>query len=241
MNNIYVVEDLAYTRANIISTLEQNHFKIIGSSAIASRAWEQITTHNDVISLVLIDIHLTGEKDGIWLAEKIGLELNIPYIFLTAYDDNITTSAVLKTKPYGYILKPFKKTELVTTIKLALKKHQELQSKTFDKKPLKDYLYIKSGKGSQKINLNQLKYLQSDGNYIYLFLDNQKLMLRSTLSKMLNILPDHKFIRVHQRYVVCIDKVDFVNTKHLRIGEQKIPISKAHSKEVKSIFDDNTK
>ncbi len=231
---VYVVEDIAYTRANIISILEENNFEVAGSSAIASRAWEQIFDNGDKIDLVLIDVHLTGEKDGTWLAEKIGLELNIPFVFITAYDDSITTSAILRTKPYGYILKPFKKTELITVVNVAIEKHKEFQSKGLNNDNRNNLLYVRVGSNTQKINLNQLNYLQSDGNYIYFFEDLQKFIVRSTLSKALDILPEDKFIRVHQRYVVSIEKIDSFNSKYLKIGDQKIPISKSYKKEVKS-------
>jgi CheY-like chemotaxis protein len=72
--------------------------------------------------LILMDIRLQGEMDGISASEKIRDKLNIPVIFLTAFSDQSTFERALVTAPYGYIIKPFSANTLSTTIKVALKK-----------------------------------------------------------------------------------------------------------------------
>lgn len=74
--------------------------------------------------LVLMDIHLKGEMDGIEASEHIYRELNIPIIFLTANTDEATYARAKLTGPFGYLLKPFRQEELHTTIGIALYKHQ---------------------------------------------------------------------------------------------------------------------
>lgn len=74
--------------------------------------------------LVLMDIHLKGEMDGIEAAEYIYHQLNIPIIYLTANADETTFAKAKLTGPFGYLLKPFQETELHTTIGIALYKHQ---------------------------------------------------------------------------------------------------------------------
>lgn len=74
--------------------------------------------------LVLIDIRLKGEMDGVEVAEEIRHFLDIPIIYLTALSDEFTLQRAMWTDPYGYILKPFDERELRTTIEIALHKHQ---------------------------------------------------------------------------------------------------------------------
>ena len=74
--------------------------------------------------LVLMDIRLHGDMDGIDAAEQIRANLGIPVVYLTAYADDKTVERATKTQPYGYILKPFRERELGTAIEVALYNHQ---------------------------------------------------------------------------------------------------------------------
>ena len=74
--------------------------------------------------LVLMDIRLHGDLDGIDAAEQIRSNLGIPVVYLTAYADDKTVERATKTQPYGYILKPFRERELGTAIEVALYNHQ---------------------------------------------------------------------------------------------------------------------
>ena len=73
--------------------------------------------------LVLMDIVLKGEMDGVQAAEKIGSLYHIPVVFLTAFSDDETLQRAKQTEPFGYILKPFDERELRTTIEMALYRH----------------------------------------------------------------------------------------------------------------------
>jgi PAS domain S-box-containing protein len=80
--------------------------------------------------LVLMDIKLKGEMDGIEAAEQIRTRLNVPVIYLTAFADEATLQRAKITQPFGYLLKPFEERELHTTIEMALYKsrmEQKLQ------------------------------------------------------------------------------------------------------------------
>jgi len=74
--------------------------------------------------LVLMDIMLHGEMDGITAAEKIHASFDIPIIYITAYADDETLKRAKITEPYGYIVKPFKERELQISIEMALYKHK---------------------------------------------------------------------------------------------------------------------
>jgi diguanylate cyclase len=74
--------------------------------------------------LVLMDIVIQGDMDGIEAATEISQKYGIPVIYLTAYADNETLDRAKSTSPFGYILKPFKDKELEVTIEIALQKHQ---------------------------------------------------------------------------------------------------------------------
>ena len=74
--------------------------------------------------LVLMDIRLRGNMDGVEAAAEIGSQLDIPVVYLTAHADDGTVQRAKMTAPYGYIIKPFDETELRTAIEMALYKHE---------------------------------------------------------------------------------------------------------------------
>jgi len=73
--------------------------------------------------LILCDINIKGQKDGIEIAAYVQEHLNIPLIFVTALSDRGTLERAKKTLPYGYIVKPFSDGDLLSAIELALYKH----------------------------------------------------------------------------------------------------------------------
>jgi CheY-like chemotaxis protein len=118
---ILVVED-----ESIIALDIQNRLKTLGYSVptIASSGEEALqkatASHPD---LVLMDIVLKGDMDGIDTAERLAM-LNIPIVYLTAYADAQTLQRAKATGPFGYILKPFTAHQLQSTIEIALHKHR---------------------------------------------------------------------------------------------------------------------
>jgi two-component system cell cycle sensor histidine kinase/response regulator CckA len=121
-SRILVVEDEGIIAKDIQSTLNRSGYSVI---AIASSGEEAIKkameTHPD---LVLMDIVLEGDMDGVTAAEHIRDHFDIPVVYLTAYSDDTTLQRAKITEPYGYILKPFQERELYTTIEMALYKHK---------------------------------------------------------------------------------------------------------------------
>lgn len=81
-------------------------------------------TEDTSFDLVLMDIMLHGEVDGVWAAKQIMSSYGIPVIYLTAYADEDTVQRAKITDPYGYIVKPFKERELDISIDMALYKHK---------------------------------------------------------------------------------------------------------------------
>ena len=120
--NILVVEDESLVAKDI-----QNRLKKFGYAvpAIVSSGEDAIKKVAETSwDLVLMDIQLKGEIDGVKAAEEIHNNFNVPVIYLTANADESTLERAKVTEPFGYILKPFKEKELKTTIEITLTKHR---------------------------------------------------------------------------------------------------------------------
>jgi PAS domain S-box-containing protein len=119
---ILIVEDEGITALDI-----QNRLISLGYTVpdIASAGAEAVEKAEEMApDLVLMDIMLPGEIDGVTAAEQIRARFDIPIIYLTAYADDATLQRAKVTEPYGYIVKPFKERELHIAIDMALYKHR---------------------------------------------------------------------------------------------------------------------
>jgi diguanylate cyclase len=128
MNNtqILIVEDeliIAKNTANKLQKLGYSISKIVSSGEAAIES-----INCDPPDLILMDISIKGDMDGIETADKIKETADIPVVFLTAYANDETLDRAAKTGSYGYIIKPFREQELHATIKITLSKHQEQSS-----------------------------------------------------------------------------------------------------------------
>jgi signal transduction histidine kinase len=121
-SKILVVEDEMLVAEDIAGRLRRLGYEVTdivesGEEAIAS-------VLKNPPDLVLMDIVLAGEIDGIETAEKIRQHKQIPIVYLTAYGDKKTLNRSKTTDPYGYVVKPFDEQQLNTTIEIALNKYQ---------------------------------------------------------------------------------------------------------------------
>ena len=118
---ILIIEDDHVIGMEIKDRLETLGYNVLTRLSYGEDAIEQAgDLHPD---LILMDIQLAGEIDGIQAADKIRDLYDIPVVYLTAYADDNTLERAKITEPFGYVLKPFEERELVSTIEMALYKH----------------------------------------------------------------------------------------------------------------------
>jgi len=122
---ILLVEDESIEAMDIKQTVQSFGYEV---QYTASRGEEALEKAQELLpDLILIDIILKGEMDGIEVCSEIK-KLNIPFIYLTAHSEESTFQKALKTEPYGYVLKPFDPVELKYAIEMALYK-KEMEKK----------------------------------------------------------------------------------------------------------------
>lgn len=118
---ILIVDDETIVALDIKNTLQKYGYTVIGVASNAKEAIEMVKTSSP--NMILMDIMLKGNKDGIEVSSEINKFADIPIIFLTAYSDDHTLERAKKVEPYGYLIKPFDNRELFTTIEMSLYKH----------------------------------------------------------------------------------------------------------------------
>ncbi|MFK8045328.1 MAG: response regulator [Crocinitomicaceae bacterium] len=236
--NVLVVEDESIVSKDIQHSLKKLGYTIVGAAATGEKAYELATTlHTDII---LMDIMLKGEMDGIETAEKIRGEVNVPIIYLTAYADKSTLEKAKITEPYGYIIKPFKDVDLHTTIEMALYKFSQEQkvkeerdlfySLIENKEVNSDLIFVKSNNRLVKIKTSDVYYVEALKDYVSLITLDNRYTFHSSMKDILTKLPTDQFIRVQRSYIVRIDKITSIEYPSLELEkiDKTIPIGGAY-------------
>ncbi len=169
--------------------------------------------------VILLDIRMKSEREGIEIAEQINQSFKIPFIFITAHSDKEIIKLALNTKPAGYITKPFKQMDVYAAVRLA-----EANSE----KETERYLLFKDSYDTIKLLVDDILYVQSDDNYIHIFTENKKYTLRNTLEWFKENTPEELFHRTHRSYIVNITKITKSNSKSVFIYDLEIPVSRGN-------------
>lgn len=121
---VVVVEDEGLIRMDVVATLQEAGYEVVGEGADGEEAIKLATELEP--DLVVMDIKMP-KLDGISAAEKIG-ELKIPVVLLTAFSQSDLVARAAEAGAMAYVTKPFKPTDLLPAIQIALSRHEEMVS-----------------------------------------------------------------------------------------------------------------
>jgi two-component system cell cycle sensor histidine kinase/response regulator CckA len=122
---VLVIEDERIVAKDIQSRLKKLGFEVPVVCTSGQEALQKVLESPPHV--VLMDIHLKGEQDGVEIAKQLYHNFHIPIIYLTAYGDSETVSRAKIAEPFGYLLKPFQDEEIRLAIEIALYKHHSEQ------------------------------------------------------------------------------------------------------------------
>ena len=231
---ILVVEDELIIAEDIRMMLENLGYEVIGTAPGYSEAIELM--NRNLPDGVLIDILLAGEKDGIALAETIRANYNLPFIFITSHSDTATVERAKSVHPDGYLMKPFEKKDLYTSIEIAFSNFLSREEKEVENENsffLKDSIFIRKDYLLIKIRFDDLKWVKSDGNYLELYCTDEKHLVRSSMKNFVQKLPANRFLQVHKSYLVNLEHIKSIDHRNVRIDDELIPIGRAFLDEIK--------
>lgn len=244
---ILIVEDELLLAQDISNRLTAINYETVGIAPTAIKALQLLAENTD-IDIILIDIILKGNLDGIELATLINAKYDIPFIFLTSHADNELVERAKNVRPYAYILKPFNDRQVSVAIELALMnfynktpekdllKRREFAVDDNQVLQIKDSLFLKKGHHFERVPLKEILFLQADSNYCTVHAKSGRYIYSTVLKKIEAELPQNQFLRTHRSYVININLVSGFEGNTLFVGEKKIPVSKAHRDEVFKLF-----
>lgn len=227
---VLVVEDDMIIAANISLQLTKLGYEITG---IETRGEEAIVhAQENRPDIILMDVNLKGELDGIETASIIHSRLKIPIIYLTANTDEASFKRAKETHPFAFIPKPLNTIQLRRTFELVVQqinlKEDKKENGYSSLKVLEDRIFIRHKGHMVKLLLADILYIEADRNYCKIVTTSNQYLLATTLKTMEERLPATMFVRVHRSYMVNIGKLDVVADGHLEIGRKVIPFGKSH-------------
>ncbi|GGF18206.1 LytR/AlgR family response regulator transcription factor [Echinicola rosea] len=235
---ILIVEDNLELADNTQDLLEAEGFEVC--DILDSDEKIEDTLFEKFPAAVLLDIHLKGNSNGIDIAHNIRNKFNIPVVFFTSSTDKETLNKVKEVSPDGYIVKPFSKDTLITTLTLAISNYE---TKNTDKvselilhdKIIKGSLFIRDKGYLKKIAIKDIDWIKADGSYTHISTgDNTVYTLRNILKDVLQKLPSMLFCKVNKAFIVNLDKIDALNSKEIIIKEQSIPVGRNYYQNILS-------
>lgn len=139
-------------------------------------------------------------------------------VLTTAYSEYAVQSFELNA--VDYLLKPFSLSRFLK----ACSKVNELYLLRNNSGHSSSFIFVKSGYEQVHIQISEILYLESAGNYMTFVLNNSKIISRLSMQEALDILPPDKFIRTHRSFIIAIDKIEKVNRQQVWINGTIIPV-----------------
>jgi two-component system, LytTR family, response regulator len=241
---VLVVEDDLIEALRIENSLKELGFNIL---PIADNVKDALGVfYSADPDIVLIDINLKGDKNGIDLGEHISSNQKYvkPIIYLTSMQDNEVFQRAKTTNPYAYLIKPADTQSLQRTIELAMQQFADnkygFSNSGFDSGIIhKDYIFVKKGKKMVRLEIDDISYVEVESKYCTLHSETDKFLVRISLIDLLNFLPSSDFQRINRNYVVNLKKVNEFDFEDMSVssGKSVLPISQKYKKELISKID----
>ncbi|MFM9985269.1 MAG: response regulator [Flavobacteriales bacterium] len=187
--------------------------------------------------MMVLDIRLQGNLDGIDVAKLSNEKFKIPFIFLSANTDEATLERAKETRPLTFLPKPFNKEVLYTTLEIAFSQLNENESpkalsKSAETAAGERVVFLKDGIQFRRVKLHEVLFINSEQNYLNIhFSERRKMVVRAVLSDFLEQYAYPDFMRIHRSYAVNIAQIESFNREELLIGEHTIPLANSYRDE----------
>lgn len=238
--SILIVEDKSLIAESLATSLENAGYSVAAKVPSGEEALAFV--EKEIPDIVLMDIHLRGDLDGIQTAEKLNTKNNIPVIYLTDFHDEETITRAKHTRPAAYLVKPYQEKELLIAIEIAFfnastgkEAHAGSNEKTNESFfPFNDRFFIKEKDVLHRVNIADVLWIEAGGAYCTIRTTRKSHILSMNLGVFNEKFNHVLLLRVHRSYVVNMDKVVAIKGSQLVIegAKEEIPIGETYRDEV---------
>ena len=168
---------------------------------------------NNKIDLLFLDINMP-DISGI---EFVNILPKCPMvIFTTAYSEYAVKGFELDA--VDYLLKPFSLARFTKACNKALDLKKSIGE------VLSDFIFLKTGYEEQKVMLQDIHYIEAEGNYMIYYLSIKKLLSRQSIAEALIPIPSEQFVRIHRSYIISLSKIEKISRNSVWILGKEIPV-----------------
>lgn len=215
--NCIAIEDEPLALKKIKAFIEQVDFlNLMGGFNNAVDAMGFLKTNS--VDLIFLDVRMK-KLSGIQFLES--LQIRPKVIITSAYDEYALKGYELDVA--DYLLKPFTFERFLKSVDKVYNQINSIESGYSN-----DYIFVKTEYRIEKVEINDILYIQGMKDYLQIHTTDRKIMTLQTFRNLLEILPQINFQRVHNSYVVSISKIDNIERNRIRIGKEFIPISDSY-------------
>ena len=231
--SIIIIEDQIVVQKEIADTLSKSGYQVIELFDSGEAVLEYLYKTNSIPDLILMDINLAGQLNGIETVQKINQKYRIPVIYLTDLTAHEHFAKAKETFPKNYLTKPFLPHQLSYSIELALTKTGSIS----DSSVLKKHGFFATKDGAVKIAYEDILHLQASGQYCDIFLqDGSKYNTAYPMKEVLKKIPDENIVRISRSCCINLKMVDSIDGNIVRIGMNSFTIGETYRDEVKGMF-----
>jgi DNA-binding LytR/AlgR family response regulator len=222
-----IVDDEPVARRILHEFVEQIPFlDLHGKFENAMKA--EVFLKTKAVDLIFLDIEMP-KISGLQFLHK--MEIDSMAILTTAFPQYALAGYELDI--IDYLLKPFAFSRFLKAVHKA-KDYYEMKTRLSGTLP-SSYIFIKSEKRIEKIELNDILYAESVGNYVSIFIENKKIIAYLTMKSLESQLPTSQFIKIHQSFLINGSRIDAIDGNEVEIGGKFLPISRNCREQVMKI------
>ena len=220
-----IVDDEPVAREILESFVEKTpSLTLIASCKNAVEALQIAQAEN--IDLFFLDINMP-EINGLSLAKIINKKSKI--IFTTAYRDYAVDGFDLQAT--DYLLKPIAFDRFLQAVQKTVINSNHKQ-KANQKNTENNFMFVRSDRKMVKINFFDILFIESLGDYVKVFTNDNTIITRETISSFEEKLPELEFLRVHRSFIIAINKIDSYTNEYIEIQKKAIPVSRSYKEVV---------
>ncbi len=200
-------------------------------SALHAITW---LNDNDT-DLMFVDINMP-DLSGMEFVKSL---LNRPkIIFTTAYSEYALEG--FRVDAVDYLLKPISYSDFMVAAQKAKDRIPVPEAANENLESDGDFLFIKSDYKILRINLKDIVYIESQREYVQIFIENHTpVMTLLSMKKLINHLPKKEFMRVHRSFIVNLNKITVVERSRIVFGDVYIPVSEQYKPDFQKFLDNN--
>jgi two-component system, LytTR family, response regulator len=219
-----VVDDEPLAREAVKAYIEKiPELALIGECKDALQAMGFL--REERIDLIFLDIEMP-EIDGISFLKHV--KHNHGVIFTTAYRNYAVEAFDLDV--IDYLLKPISFDRFLIAINKFYEKKKSNVNHNETKKDNRNFINIKANRKTYKIDVVKIDYIESLKDYVKIICSDESIITHDSLSNLENILKEYGFIRIHNSFLVAIDKIKSFNSESVFLKKKELPISRTYKK-----------